>query len=290
MPAHYKNFFSQNLESHARRHILKLNYTYTIDYSAYTSHYPLCAIPPIGGSAPKGHKAVGNGPQRCCRGHPFGCQVYPRTMRPHGRTAGRQTANERNPQHFNRQGAKFAKFNAILWHVWCLGGWYRAQRFWSVGGFTSFFQFRRSRLAHGCVTKRQSLADTLRTPHHADGKSPALLQYQSGVNPPALRKRRGASVHSSTCQRTSRTVPPSKRNVWCTFLVAVPPRSLRRMYRPQCLRTLGHGRDCRRYIHMGGGRKMAERQGFEPWVRLPVHGISSAAHSTTLSPLRSRGR
>ena len=31
---------------------------------------------------------------------------------------------------------------------------------------------------------------------------------------------------------------------------------------------------------------MAERVGFEPTVRLPVHRISSAAHSTTLPPLR----
>ena len=33
-----------------------------------------------------------------------------------------------------------------------------------------------------------------RTPHRADGSRPAPLQYQSGVNPPALRKRRGASA------------------------------------------------------------------------------------------------
>jgi hypothetical protein len=31
---------------------------------------------------------------------------------------------------------------------------------------------------------------------------------------------------------------------------------------------------------------MAEREGFEPPVRLPVHMISNHAHSTTLSPLR----
>ena len=31
---------------------------------------------------------------------------------------------------------------------------------------------------------------------------------------------------------------------------------------------------------------MAEREGFEPSVRLPVHMISNHAHSTTLSPLR----
>ena len=35
---------------------------------------------------------------------------------------------------------------------------------------------------------------------------------------------------------------------------------------------------------------MAERVGFEPTVRLPVHRISSAAHSTTLPPLRKRSR
>ncbi|MEY3607466.1 MAG: hypothetical protein RLZZ447_254 [Verrucomicrobiota bacterium] len=33
-------------------------------------------------------------------------------------------------------------------------------------------------------------------------------------------------------------------------------------------------------------RRMAERGGFEPPVRLPVHMISNHAHSTTLSPLR----
>ena len=31
---------------------------------------------------------------------------------------------------------------------------------------------------------------------------------------------------------------------------------------------------------------LAERVGFEPTVRLPVHRISSAAHSTSLPPLR----
>ena len=36
----------------------------------------------------------------------------------------------------------------------------------------------------------------------------------------------------------------------------------------------------------GAGRPVAERVGFEPTVRLPVHRISSAAHSTTLPPLR----
>ena len=37
-----------------------------------------------------------------------------------------------------------------------------------------------------------------------------------------------------------------------------------------------------------GNFRMAERVGFEPTVRLPVHRISSAAHSTTLPPLRKR--
>ena len=32
--------------------------------------------------------------------------------------------------------------------------------------------------------------------------------------------------------------------------------------------------------------QLAERVGFEPTVRLPVHRISSAAHSTSLPPLR----
>src|SRR5207247_9757947 len=31
---------------------------------------------------------------------------------------------------------------------------------------------------------------------------------------------------------------------------------------------------------------MAESQGFEPWIRLPVYAISSAAASTARSPLR----
>ncbi len=31
---------------------------------------------------------------------------------------------------------------------------------------------------------------------------------------------------------------------------------------------------------------LAERVGFEPTVRFPVHSISSAANSTTLAPLR----
>ncbi len=35
---------------------------------------------------------------------------------------------------------------------------------------------------------------------------------------------------------------------------------------------------------------MAERQGFEPWVPLRAHRISSAAHSTTLAPLLLMGR
>ena len=30
---------------------------------------------------------------------------------------------------------------------------------------------------------------------------------------------------------------------------------------------------------------MAERQGFEPWGRLPAHTLSKRAHSTTLPPL-----
>lgn len=33
-------------------------------------------------------------------------------------------------------------------------------------------------------------------------------------------------------------------------------------------------------------RVLAERVGFEPTLRLPVNRISSAAHSTTLPPLR----
>ena len=37
---------------------------------------------------------------------------------------------------------------------------------------------------------------------------------------------------------------------------------------------------------VGEWRQMAERVGFEPTVRFPVHCISSAAHSTTLPPLR----
>ncbi len=36
----------------------------------------------------------------------------------------------------------------------------------------------------------------------------------------------------------------------------------------------------------GSEKEMAERVGFEPTVRLPVHRISSAAHSTSLPPLR----
>ena len=31
---------------------------------------------------------------------------------------------------------------------------------------------------------------------------------------------------------------------------------------------------------------MAERQGFEPWIRLPVYYLSKVARSTTLPPLR----
>jgi hypothetical protein len=34
------------------------------------------------------------------------------------------------------------------------------------------------------------------------------------------------------------------------------------------------------------GRDLAERVGFEPTLRLPVNRISSAAHSTSLPPLR----
>src|SRR5712672_1374474 len=36
-----------------------------------------------------------------------------------------------------------------------------------------------------------------------------------------------------------------------------------------------------------GNRYMAEREGFEPPIRLPVCRISSAVHSTTLPPLHS---
>src|ERR1051326_2814251 len=35
-------------------------------------------------------------------------------------------------------------------------------------------------------------------------------------------------------------------------------------------------------------QELAERQGFEPWIRLPVYGISSAAPSATRSPLREK--
>ena len=35
---------------------------------------------------------------------------------------------------------------------------------------------------------------------------------------------------------------------------------------------------------------MAERVGFEPTERFPVHSISSAANSTTLAPLRNQGK
>ena len=37
---------------------------------------------------------------------------------------------------------------------------------------------------------------------------------------------------------------------------------------------------------VAGGRVEAEREGFEPPIRLPVCRISSAVHSTTLPPLR----
>ena len=36
-------------------------------------------------------------------------------------------------------------------------------------------------------------------------------------------------------------------------------------------------------------KKLAEREGFEPSIRLPVCRISSAVHSTTLPPLRKVG-
>ena len=36
------------------------------------------------------------------------------------------------------------------------------------------------------------------------------------------------------------------------------------------------------------GRRVAEREGFEPPIRLPVCRISSAVRSTTLPPLRKR--
>jgi hypothetical protein len=39
---------------------------------------------------------------------------------------------------------------------------------------------------------------------------------------------------------------------------------------------------------MWGVSRLAEREGFEPPIRLPVCRISSAVHSTTLPPLRGR--
>ena len=52
------------------------------------------------------------------------------------------------------------------------------------------------------------------------------------------------------------------------------PRRFRRFH--------GDHRVCR----SGHASAVAERVGFEPTVRLPVHRISSAAHSTSLPPLR----
>jgi hypothetical protein len=55
--------------------------------------------------------------------------------------------------------------------------------------------------------------------------------------------------------------------------------------RPECRRPAPLARHARR---RGSGLPewVAERVGFEPTVRLPAHRISSAAHSTTLPPLR----
>jgi hypothetical protein len=39
-------------------------------------------------------------------------------------------------------------------------------------------------------------------------------------------------------------------------------------------------------LPLRGERRLAEREGFEPSVRFPVHVISNHAHSTTLSPLQ----
>jgi hypothetical protein len=44
------------------------------------------------------------------------------------------------------------------------------------------------------------------------------------------------------------------------------------------------------YMRCHEDDSLAERVGFEPTVRLPVHRISSAAHSTSLPPLREDAR
>ena len=49
----------------------------------------------------------------------------------------------------------------------------------------------------------------------------------------------------------------------------------------------GHQRRPDRTLAMAAFLAMAEREGFEPPIRLPVCRISSAVHSTTLPPLRS---
>ena len=61
------------------------------------------------------------------------------------------------------------------------------------------------------------------------------------------------------------------------------------------LRSEGKSRKCQRLNATVLGRrenllfkKLAEREGFEPPIRLPVCRISSAVHSTTLPPLRSQ--
>ena len=63
--------------------------------------------------------------------------------------------------------------------------------------------------------------------------------------------------------------------------------------------TNGRGRGITKYfdnpvcygrMRIRANKALAERVGFEPTVRLPVHCISSAAHSTSLPPLRRSNR
>ncbi len=65
------------------------------------------------------------------------------------------------------------------------------------------------------------------------------------------------------CSRAGPAVPSHK-----------PTKGISKKITPQPLKSLNKLRD------------LAERQGFEPWIRSPVCRISSAVHSTTLPPLR----